>query len=70
MVAAADELPSVDRNCDWLAELEQILSRLDAMPGAAQVAVRLVVELLLRDPEAPALELTQARALLAARSSA
>jgi hypothetical protein len=36
MVAAAYELPSVDRNCDWLAELEQIVSRFDALPGAAK----------------------------------
>jgi len=68
MVAAAYELPSVDRNCDWLAELEQIVSR--SLPSAAQVAVRSVVESLLRDPEATALELTQAHALLAPRSSA
>ena len=65
MVVAVYELPSVDRNCDWLAELEQIVSRLDALPSAAQAAVRSVVESLLRDPEATALELAQARALLA-----
>jgi hypothetical protein len=65
MVAAAYELPSVDRNCDWLAELEQIVSRSDALPSAAQVAVRSVVESLLRDPETTALELAQAHALLA-----
>jgi hypothetical protein len=70
MVAAAYELPSVDRNCDWLAELEQIVSRSDALPSAAQVAVRSVVESLLRDPETTALELAQAHALLAPRSSA
>jgi len=70
MVAAAYELTSVDRNCDWLAELQQILSRSDALPSAAQVAVRSVVESLLRDPETTALELAQAHALLAPRSSA
>ena len=53
MVAAAYELLSVDRNCDWLAELEQIVSRFDALPSAAQVAVRSVVESLLRGRRFP-----------------
>jgi hypothetical protein len=70
MVAAAYEVRSVDRNCDWLAELEQIVSRFEALPSAAQDAVRSVVESLLRDPETTALERVHAHALLAPRSIA
>jgi hypothetical protein len=66
MVAAAYELPSVDRNCDWLAELEQIVSRFDALRSAAQDAVRSVVESLLRDPDRSSAELSQPGALPAA----
>jgi hypothetical protein len=69
MVAAAYEVRSVDRNCDWLAELEQIVSRLEALPSAAQDAVRSVVESLLRDPETTALERVHAHALLAPEAS-
>lgn len=70
MVAAAYELLSVDRNCDWVAELEQIVSKFDALPSAAQDAVRSVVESLLRDPKATAFERAQANALLAPDCSA
>jgi hypothetical protein len=70
MVAAAYEVRSVDRNCDWLAELEQLVGRFEALPSAAQDAVRSVVESLLRDPETTALERVNAQALLAPRSIA
>jgi hypothetical protein len=63
MSAAALTLP-VDRQSDWLAELERILNRWDGMPSAARDAVGTVVESLLDDPESSETEVAFARALL------
>jgi hypothetical protein len=66
MGVAAYTLP-VDRQGDWLAELERILDRWEAMSGAAQGAVSTVVESLLSDPESSETEVALARALLTSR---
>jgi hypothetical protein len=63
MSAAALTLP-VDRQGDWLAELERILNRWDGMSTAARHAVGTVVESLLDDPESSETEIALARALL------
>jgi hypothetical protein len=63
MSAAAYTLP-VDRQGDWLAELERILNRWDGMTTAARDAVGTVVETLLDDPESSETEVALARALL------
>jgi hypothetical protein len=64
MSAAAYTLP-VDRQSDWLAELERILDRWDGMSPGARDAVNTVVESLLSDPESSVTEVLLARALLA-----
>jgi len=63
MSAAAYTLP-VDRQSDWLAELERILDRWDGMPPGARNAVNTVVESLLSDPESSVADVLLARALL------
>ena len=50
MSAAAHSFP-VDRMSDWLEELERIMKAFDALPSAAQAAVKSVVESLVRDPD-------------------
>ena len=64
-MSAAAYSSSVDRTSDWLAELEVALKRFEAIPSAAQDAVRSVVESLLNDPETTKGEIAYARALLA-----
>jgi hypothetical protein len=49
MAAAAYTLP-VDRQSDWLVELERILDGWDTLSGAAREAVFAVVESLLGEP--------------------
>jgi hypothetical protein len=55
----------VDRQCDWLEELERILERFDAMSSIAQDAVGSVVESFLHDPDTTAAEIAHVNALLA-----
>jgi len=64
MGAAAHTLP-VDRQSDWLVELERILDEWDAISVAAQDAVYLVVESLLEDPSNSQADIAQALALVA-----
>ena len=64
MGAAAHTLP-VDRQSDWLVELERILDEWDAISLAAQDAVNLVVESLLEDPGNSQADIAQALALVA-----
>lgn len=64
MGAAAHTLP-VDRQSDWLVELERILDEWDAISVAAQDAVYLVVESLLEDPDNSQADIAQALALVA-----
>jgi hypothetical protein len=64
MGAAAHTLP-VDRQSDWLVELERILGEWDAISVAAQDAVNLVVESLLEDPGNSQADIAQALALVA-----
>jgi hypothetical protein len=64
MAAAAYTLP-VDRQSDWLVELERIVDDWDALPNAARVAVGRVLESVLADPASSAAEATQAHVLLA-----
>ena len=64
MGAAAHTLP-VDRQSDWLVELERILDEWDAISVAAQDAVYLVVESLLDDPGNSQADIAQALALVA-----
>jgi len=64
MGAAAHTLP-VDRQSDWLVELERILDEWDAISVAAQDAVYLVVESLLEDPGNSEADIAQALALVA-----
>ena len=64
MGAAAHTLP-VDRQSDWLVELERILDEWDAISVAAQEAVYLVVESLLEDPGNSQADVAQALALVA-----
>jgi hypothetical protein len=64
MGAAAYTLP-VDRQSDWLVELERILDEWDAIPVAAQDAVYLVVESLLDAPGNSQADIAQALALVA-----
>lgn len=64
MGAAAHTLP-VDRQSDWLVELERILDDWNAISIAAQDAVCLVVESLLEDPGNSEADVAQAVALLA-----
>ena len=64
MGAAAHTLP-VDRQSDWLVELERILDEWDAISLAAQDAVYLVVESLLEDPGNSQADIAQALALVA-----
>ena len=64
MGAAAHTLP-VDRQSDWLVELERILDEWDAISVAAQDAVYLVVESLLEDPGNSLADIAQALALVA-----
>jgi hypothetical protein len=64
MGAAAHTLP-VDRQSDWLVELERILDDWDAISLAAQDAVYLVVESLLDDPGNSQADIAQALALVA-----
>jgi hypothetical protein len=68
MGAAAYTLP-VDRQSDWLVELERILEDWDAISIAARDAVALVVESLLEDPGNSVTDIAQAHALLAQRQS-
>jgi len=64
MGAAAHTLP-VDRQSDWLVELERILDEWDAISVAAQDAVYLVVASLLEDPGNSQADIAQALALVA-----
>lgn len=64
MGAAAHTLP-VDRQSDWLVELERILDDWDAISVAAQDAVYLVVDSLLEDPGNSQADIAQALALVA-----
>ncbi len=64
MGAAAHTLP-VDRQSDWLVELERIVDQWDAISVAAQDAVYLVVESLLEDPGNSQADIAQALALVA-----
>lgn len=64
MGAAAHTLP-VDRQSDWLVELERILDDWDAISVAAQDAVYLVVDSLLEDPGNSQADIVQALALVA-----
>ena len=64
MSAAAHTLP-VDRQSDWLVELERVLDDWDAIPVAAQDAVSVVVESLLDDPGNSDADIAQALALVA-----
>jgi hypothetical protein len=64
MGAAAHTLP-VDRQSDWLVELERIVDDWDAISVAAQDAVYLVVESLLEDPGNSQADIAQALALVA-----
>jgi hypothetical protein len=64
MGAAAHTLP-VDRQSDWLVELERIFDDWDAISLAAQDAVYLVVESLLDDPGNSQADIAQALALVA-----
>jgi len=64
MGAAAHTLP-VDRQSDWLVELERVLDDWDAIPVAAQDAVYLVVESLLDDPSNSDTDVAHALALVA-----
>ena len=64
MSAAAHSFP-VDRMSDWLEELERIMKAFDALPSAAQDAVKSVVESLVRDPDTSDAEIAHANALLA-----
>jgi hypothetical protein len=66
MGAAAYTLP-VDRQSDWLMELERILEDWDAISIAARDAVVLVVESLLEDPGNSESDMAQALTLLAQR---
>ena len=66
MGAAAYTLP-VDRQSDWLVELERILEDWDAISIAARNAVALVVESLLEDPGNSETDIAHAYALLAQR---
>jgi hypothetical protein len=66
MAAAAYTLP-VDRQSDWLVELERILEGWDAIPIAARDAVALVVESLIEDSDSSVDDVLHARALLAER---
>ena len=63
MSAAAHTLP-VDRQGDWLVELERVLDDWDAIPVAAQDAVYVVVESLLDDPGNSDTDIAHALALL------
>jgi hypothetical protein len=64
MSAAAHTIP-VDRQSDWLVELERILDEWDAISVAAQDAVYLVVDSLLDDPGNSEADVAQALALVA-----
>lgn len=64
MSAAAYSSP-FDRMSDWLEELERILNGFDALPSAAQDAVRSVVESIARDPDTGDAEIRHLDALLA-----
>ena len=64
MGAAAHTLP-VDRQSDWLVELERILDEWDAISVAAQDAVCLVVDSLLEDAGNSQADIAQALALVA-----
>jgi len=66
MGAAAYTLP-VDRQSDWLVELERIMEDWDAISIAARDAVALVVESLLEDPGNSETDIAHAHALLAQR---
>jgi hypothetical protein len=66
MGAAAYTLP-VDRQSDWLVELERILDDWDAISNAARHAVALVVGSLLEDPGNSETDIAHAHALLALR---
>jgi hypothetical protein len=69
MGAAAHTLP-VDRQSDWLVELERILDEWDAISVAAQDAVCLVVDSLLEDAGNSQADIAQALALVARRKRA
>lgn len=64
MGAAAYTLP-VDRQSDWLVELERILEDWDAISIAARDAVALVVVSLLEDPGNSETDVAHGLALLA-----
>ena len=56
----------VDRISDWLEELEQTLQGFDALPIAAQHAVRSVVDSIAHDPVTSDAEIARLDGLLAA----
>jgi hypothetical protein len=64
MSAAAYSSP-VDRMSDWLEELGRTLKAFDALPSAAQDAVKVVVESFVNDPETSQAEISHVSALLA-----
>ena len=64
MAAAAYTLP-VDRQSDWLVELERIVDDWVALPEAARVAVDRVLESMLADPGSSATDAAHAHVLLA-----
>jgi hypothetical protein len=66
MSAAAHSFP-VDRMSEWLEELERVMKAFDALPSAAQAAVKSVVESLVRDPDTSDVEIAHLNALLALR---
>ena len=57
----------VDRQCDWLEELERILERFDTMSSAAQNALSSVIDSFLHDPDTTDVEIVHVDALLASR---
>jgi hypothetical protein len=64
MSAAAHPLPA-DRRCDWLEELERILSRSDEMSEGAKRAIGSVVQSILREMDATDAEVGHVDALWA-----
>ena len=68
MGAAAHPLPA-DRTCDWIEELEQILSRFDEMSESAKGAIGSVVQSILRESDATDADVRYVDALLARHSA-
>jgi hypothetical protein len=53
---------------EWLEELERVMKAFDALPSAAQAAVKSIVESLVRDPDTSDVEIAHLNALLALRN--